>query len=105
MAKVVALVHPHETIQVSHQLLVQKCDLFADNPILTISPYTLKSQVSLADVRAYVSSLEGQMAKVETNNFRGLSQLCDEFRFRELGAHLSPFGNSDDSKEQVTVQD
>jgi hypothetical protein len=91
MTKTVVLVHPNEASQVSYPILTQKCDLFTNNPTLTVSPYTPKSQVSLAEFREFVSALDGKTVTINRNNFKGLSQLCDEFGFRELSARLSEF--------------
>jgi hypothetical protein len=44
------------------------------------------------------------MATINSNNFRGLSQLCDEFRFRHSSAQLSQFSKSTDIKEAVTLE-
>jgi hypothetical protein len=38
-------------------------------------------------------------------NFKGLSQLCDEFRFRDLAVQLSQFRESNDFKEQAMMED
>jgi hypothetical protein len=84
VAKTVALVHPHETIQVLGKLLVQQCDLFKEDPMLVASPYNLRSDVSLRDIREFVSALEGHALLINNDNFKGLSRLCDEFRFRDL---------------------
>jgi hypothetical protein len=105
MTKHVTLVHPHETFQVLARLLVLKCDLFTDDPTLASSPYTLKSRISLDDFREFVSALEGTTATITNNNFKGLSQLCEEFRFRDLAAQLSDFRNSGNFKEPSTMED
>jgi hypothetical protein len=96
MAKVATLVHPDARLQVPARLLISKCDLFADDPGRAAAPYTLKSQISVGDLRDFVSALEGTTVKVTNNNFKGLSQLCEEFHFRDLAAQLSQFRNSAD---------
>jgi hypothetical protein len=101
----VTLVHPSEAAQLLGRLLVLKCDLFANNMELTISPYTLKSQVSLSDFRDFVSALEGIDINITNHNFKGLSQLCDEFGFRDLTAPLSQFRESEDFKKETTNKD
>jgi hypothetical protein len=98
----VSLVHPHETFQVSYRLLVQNSHLFANDPMLAACPYTLKSQVSLDDFRVFISALTGAAVTIKNDNFRGLSQLCEEFQFRDLAAQLSRFCDPDDLKEQLT---
>jgi hypothetical protein len=97
----VALVHPHETFHVSAQLLVLKCDLFGDNTILITVPYNVTSHVSLRDFQEFVSALEGATLTIKNNNFRAISQLCDEFRFRDLAAELSRFQESSDFNEDA----
>jgi hypothetical protein len=89
MAKTVALVHPHETVQVLEKLLVLKCDLFRDDPAFITFPYNVKSQVSLPDFRDFISALEDKPVTINNDNFRGLSQLGNEFHFRDLTAQLS----------------
>jgi hypothetical protein len=66
--------------------------------------YHLKSNVSQSGFQEFVSLLEGTTVKVTNNNFRGLSQLCDKFGFRDLAGQLSQFGASDDFKKEAEVQ-
>jgi hypothetical protein len=101
----VVLVHPLKTFKVQTRLIVLKCDLFTRNPSLAASQYTVRSDVSLADFGAFVSALEGHSVKITNDNFKGLSALCDEFRFVDLGATISQFQDSDDFREAETVQD
>jgi hypothetical protein len=61
--------------------------------------------VSLADFSAFVSALEGNDVKITTDNFKGLSLLCDEFHFHDLSAALRQFRDSDDFKKVGTVKD
>jgi hypothetical protein len=49
--------------------------------------------------------VEGSVVKIKNDNFRALSQLCDEFGFQDLAAQLSEFRASDDFKEQTTTED
>jgi hypothetical protein len=98
MAKV-ALIHPQQRIEVSGRTLVQKSDLFAEDLTLGASPYTLKTQVSLADFQEFVAALEGKTVTIKNDNFRGLSQLCQEFGFQDLATQLSQFRESGDFKE------
>jgi hypothetical protein len=93
MAKVVDLVDPNATLQVSARLLINKCDLFFNDPELTALPYHLKSRVSVSDFREFISALEGTTVKVTSNNFKGLSQLCEEFHFRDLWHFLTKYSN------------
>jgi hypothetical protein len=58
MAKKVSLVHPQERFQVLEKLLVQKCDLFMDDPLLVASPYTVRSEVTQSDIRTFATALE-----------------------------------------------
>jgi TolA-binding protein len=101
----VVLVHPHERFQVSYRMLVQKSDLFSDDPTLAGSPYTPRSQVSLSDFREFVSALDGKTVTINSENFRGLSRLCDELQFRNLAAQLSQFRGSDHFKKETTMKD
>jgi hypothetical protein len=102
MAKV-TLIHPQQRVGVSHQLLVRKSDLFAGDLTLTNSPYTLKSRVSLADFQEFVAALEGKPVTIKNDNFRGLSQLCQEFRFEDLATQLSQFRESGNFTEDAVL--
>jgi hypothetical protein len=100
----VVLVHSLQTFKVSARLIVLKCDLFTDNPSPTASPYAVRSQVSLADFGEFVSALVGSAVKITNDNIKGLSPLCDEFRFVDLAAALSQFRDTADFKEAETVK-
>jgi hypothetical protein len=104
MAKTVILVHPDETIQIPLQILINNCDLFPDNPARVDSPYTLKSQVSLTDFREFVSALKDSAVIIKKDNFRGLSQLCEEFGFGDLSSQLSQFRDSDDLRDEMSIE-
>jgi hypothetical protein len=67
------------------------------------APYDLKSRVSLSDFQEFVSALQGTPVKVTSNNFEGLSQLCEEFHFRDLSAQLSQFRQFVDFKEDAVL--
>jgi hypothetical protein len=105
MAKTVSLVHPQQTFQVLEKLLVQKCGLFMEDPIVVASPYTVKSKVSQSDFRTFVSALEGAPVAITNDNFGGLSGLCEEFHFGALAERLSQFRESDDLKEDLMLKD
>jgi hypothetical protein len=102
MAKV-TLIHPQERVELLFRVLVRNSNLFADDPTLGASPYTLKSQVSLADFREFVAALKGQPVTITNGNFRGLSQLCEEFGSQDLAIQLSEFRASGNFKEEATV--
>jgi hypothetical protein len=105
MAKTVTLVHPQESFQVLEKLLIQKCGLVTEDPILVTSPYTVRSKVSLSDIRTFVSALEGALLPITKDNMGGLTRLCEEFHFGELSGRLSQFRESDDLNEDVTLKD
>jgi hypothetical protein len=52
-----------------------------------------------------MSALKGTAVNITSDNFRELSQLCEEFHFRELAAQLSRFRNSGGFKGQATMGD
>jgi hypothetical protein len=104
MAKTVSLIHPQQRFQVLEKLLIQKCDLFKDNPSLTTSPYIVRSHVSQSDFGTFVSALEGSSVPLTKDNMGGLSLLCEEFQFGELSECLSQFRDSDDFKEDGTTE-
>jgi hypothetical protein len=98
---VVTLVHPQARVEVSSRLLVRKSDLFADDPTLANSPYTLKSRVSLVVFWEFMSALEGTEVAIKNDNFGGLSQLSKEFGFQDLATRLSRFRDSGGYKEEA----
>jgi hypothetical protein len=100
MAKV-KLIHPQQRVEVLYRLLVRKSDLFADDPTLGASSYTLKSRVSLVDFRAFVAALKGKRMRIKKDNFGWLFQLSDEFGFEDLATRLSEFRESPLFKEEV----
>jgi hypothetical protein len=95
------LVHPEGTLEVPARLLVGKCDLFCNDLSLLSSPYHLKSVVSFADFRDFVSALGGFAVQINNSNFRALSCLCDEFGCGDLSGRLSAFRESPDFKEEA----
>jgi hypothetical protein len=105
MSRVVTLIHQSERFSISARLLIVKCDLFLDDPTLIAFPYNVKSQVSFAVFREFVSALEGTTITIRNSNFSALSQLCDEFGFRELAEELGQFRDSEKFKKQMTTED
>jgi hypothetical protein len=85
----VELVHPRGSRQVSVVPLIMKCDLFKNNPGLTISLYRVQSGVSLEDFQDFVSALEDKPININDRSFPGLSQLSEEFGFQSLLKKLS----------------
>jgi TolA-binding protein len=63
----------------------------------------LKSKVPVSEFQELVSALEGTAVKVTNKNFRALSLLCEEFRFRDLSVSLSRFRESGDYKEDLLL--
>jgi hypothetical protein len=78
----VELRHPQGTYQVSCVHLITKCDLFKNNPGLTLSPYQVQSEVSLADFQDFISALEAKSIRINDTNLPGLRQLSEEFGFQ-----------------------
>jgi hypothetical protein len=64
---------------------------FTNNPALLRSPYRVKSPVTAAAIREFVSALEGGSIEITAANLRALSQLSDEFGFAALSAQLWAF--------------
>jgi hypothetical protein len=88
MAKV-ELVHSQETYQVSALHLITKCDLFKNNPDITLTPYQVQSEVSRDDFQDFLSALEGKAVDINDKNYRGLLQLSEEFGFQEFLMKIS----------------
>jgi hypothetical protein len=89
----VTLIRPQKRLKVSGRILISQSNLFAGNLTLGASPCALKSQVSLADFREFVAALRGQPVAITNGNFRGLSQLCEEFGLRDLAKGFHSFAN------------
>jgi hypothetical protein len=87
----VTLVHPEDRVTIPIDQAINKCNLFSNNPTLTISPYRVQSPVSLSIFREFVTSLKGKTVNVTTTNLIGLEQLCEEFGFSEFSSKLSNF--------------
>jgi hypothetical protein len=73
--------------------------------MLMATPYALKSSVSVADFRQFISALEGGAVAITKENVGGLSLLCDEFGFEELAAKLSEFRRLPAFKDVPTTKD
>ena len=94
----VILVHPlsGEETAVSAASLSEQCTLFKDR---LVSPYAVKSSISIEVFREFVSALEGKNVAITTANFAGLSLLCEEFGFSGLSARLSAFAGDPEDGE------
>jgi hypothetical protein len=97
----VMLVHPEATVAISALQAINKCSLFQENVTLATCPYRVKSSVTLAIFREFVSGLEGSAVTITDTNFTGLQRLCEEFGFGELSATLSEFRPSTGFQETV----
>jgi hypothetical protein len=75
----VELVDSQGSHQVSTVSLINKCDLFKNNPGLVTAPSRVESGVSLEDFRNTVSVLEDKPINIKDRNFSGLSQLSEAF--------------------------
>jgi hypothetical protein len=84
MAKTVSLVHPQERFEVLEKLLVEKCGFFPEDPLLVASPYIVRSQVTLSDLRTFVTALEDASVSITTDDMGGFTRLCEEFQFGAL---------------------
>jgi hypothetical protein len=63
-----------------------------------------KSRGYVSDFQAFLLAREGAAAKVTNNNFKGLLQLCEEFRFRDLAIRLFHFRASEDFMKDTEAQ-
>jgi hypothetical protein len=100
----VELVHPQGNPPVSVGPLIMKCDLFKNNPALTITPYRIQSGVSLEDFQDFVTALEDKPMDIKDRNFLGLSQLSEEFGFQALLAKLSSYRRSAGLSDAQTAE-
>jgi chromosome segregation ATPase len=80
-----SLVLNGEPINVSIVLLITKCHLFQTKPELLGKPYTVESRVSSDSLLMFVGAIDGAVPEISDANVRDLLQLCDEFKFIELG--------------------
>jgi hypothetical protein len=91
MTKAVSLVHPRETVKVSAWPWSRNAAFLWTIRRSWRIPSALKSSVSVADFRRFVSALEGDVVGITKENVGGLSLLCDELGFEELAVKLSEF--------------
>jgi hypothetical protein len=91
MAKAISLVHPREPIKAPAGILVPKCKTFADGPTFLAALYGLTSFAFVADLRQFVSALEGKAVATMKENIGGLSLLFDDFGLEKLAAKLWEF--------------
>jgi hypothetical protein len=59
MIETVDLVHAGETVKVPFHTLALKCNLFADDPALMSSPYSVRALPSVYDFRQFVLAIGG----------------------------------------------
>jgi hypothetical protein len=85
----VELIHSQGTYQVSCIHLITKCDLFKNNPGLTLTPYQVQSEVSLEDFQDFISAFEAKSIKINDTNLPRLLQLSEEFCFQMLLLEIS----------------
>jgi hypothetical protein len=85
----VELIHSQGTYRVSCLHLITECDLFKNNPGLTIRPYQVQSEVSLDDFQDFFSALEAKLFTMNDTNLPGLLQLSEEFGFQILLMKIS----------------
>jgi hypothetical protein len=95
----VTLVHPEETFTIPALQAMTKCNIFQNNTTLLISPYRVKSSVSLSIFREFLSAFDGNSINITSTNFTELQRLCNEFGFTEIAAKLSEFRSSTAFKE------
>jgi hypothetical protein len=74
-----------EPISVSIASLIGKCRLFRTKPEVLHKPYKVESSVSLDSLQRFVGAIGCAVVEISGANVRDLSQLCDEFKFIELG--------------------
>jgi hypothetical protein len=97
----VTLLHPEETFTIPAIQMIATCSLFQNNPTLLVSPYRIRSPVSLSIFREFLSALEGKAVNITATNSTELQQLCKEFGFNEFARKLSKFSEpSEDSQRQ-----
>jgi uncharacterized coiled-coil protein SlyX len=100
----VTLILGRATFSVGRRLLVGNCDLFGNNPLLTTSPYSVKSPVPLDVFREFIEAIEDKAVDVTNQNVSGLSQLCNEFGFQRLLSKISSFRASPEFKDSADAE-
>jgi hypothetical protein len=95
--------------------MMNKCNLFYNNPSFFVSPYWVQSPVSLflclsvslslSIGREFICTLDGNAIKIKNPNFIELEQFCDDFGFTELGVKLSDFRPSISFKEGAAASE
>jgi hypothetical protein len=98
----IILIHPEEKCEVVGLHVINKCNLFRNNLILTTVPYKIRSSVPLSIFLQFVLALNGNTLTITDSNLVGLSLLCEEFGFETLGAQLLEFKQS---RKQNGIED
>jgi hypothetical protein len=83
--------------------VITKCSLFQQNVALSVAPFRVRSSVSFAIFRQFVSALEGGAIEITSANLSGLSLLCEEFGFEELRSKLSSQQEMEDAEARVRI--
>jgi chromosome segregation ATPase len=98
----VELVLGEATFAVASQTLGQTCGLFtAGSPP---SRYRVQSRISLGLFRSFLEAVTGSDVQITSENFSGLSHLCEEFGFRSLSTKLSAFRDSPAFKDAADAE-
>jgi hypothetical protein len=67
--------------------------------------YSVQSQVSLADLREFLSALNGTTVRINHDNVKRLSQLCQEFGFDGLAPLFVEYWSSERFREEAAMED
>jgi hypothetical protein len=90
----VTLVHPSESRQIQGLHLVTKCTLFRLNLALLAQPYSIQSDVTVANFRDFAGALQDAPITITSQNFCELAQLAHEVGFEDLERRVTEFRES-----------
>lgn len=71
--------------------IIKRCDRFANDPVLLLSPYRVTSRVSPDVFAIFLDAINGEEIVIRNENISELTALSDEFGFGKLSTKLTAF--------------
>jgi uncharacterized coiled-coil protein SlyX len=85
-------------VSVSTRQLINASDLFLGDLTLAMSPYQVRSAVSLSALHIFIEAIEGRPITLTSDNSAPLAELSAEFGFKSFSATIAAFAHSPESR-------